>query len=84
MVIVPLVDERGETVCKRYLNMQCGDRHCPKNHRDLFVDRQELQGRGAYLEHKDFSYFVGVLFDSRFVWFVIVLLFSRRCMRDFA
>ena len=65
---VPLVDERGDKICRRYLNMQCFDTTCALNHSSLAFSRSDLAAMGAFLEQKDFSYFVGVVFESAFVW----------------
>jgi Co/Zn/Cd efflux system component len=65
---MPLADERGEKICRRYLNLQCEDKHCPFSHAVVHLDRQSLHSRGAFLDRQDFLYFVGVIFDSRFVW----------------
>jgi len=66
--VISLRNDRGDAICKRYLNLQCPDRHCSSTHSVVTFDRQDIHRRGAYLQHQDFLYFLEVVFDSKFVW----------------
>jgi hypothetical protein len=63
-----LVDELGNKICSRYLNLKCQNLRCSFSHGMICYLRSDLQRTHAYLEISDFIYFLSIIFGSKFIW----------------
>jgi hypothetical protein len=62
------VDRFGKPVCRNFIAGKCENPFCKSPHVVAQYDRTYLQVCGAYIEFKEFSYFVSAIFDTKFTW----------------
>jgi hypothetical protein len=62
-------DERGKSMCMRYLEQRCTDgAHCARSHGKLRFDAESFMKSHLLVERKSFSLAVAQIWGPKFLW----------------